>query len=193
MTEDHGLDREDLVRALFDAGADGILIVGEDGRVALANAACERLLGVASGGLAGRTVEDLVPEPFAQELREAFTARPPVRPTGRGGPELFARHADGRDIPVDISVTPLTVGGRRLAGCSIRDMRQHVHGPESLRVQTTALKSAANGIVITDRAGHCGEAGPLGYPWMFTWSTARTSSSAITMPCRRCGTPRAAR
>ena len=69
------------------------------------------------------------------------------------GLALFARHADGTELPVDISLAPLPVAGRRLFSCSIRDLRGRAHGPDSLRVQATALRSAANGIVITDAGG----------------------------------------
>jgi diguanylate cyclase (GGDEF)-like protein/PAS domain S-box-containing protein len=69
------------------------------------------------------------------------------------GLELAARHADGTELPVDIALTPLTVDGQRWAAATIRDMRGRAGTPETLRVQATALRSAANGIVITDRRG----------------------------------------
>jgi diguanylate cyclase (GGDEF)-like protein/PAS domain S-box-containing protein len=69
------------------------------------------------------------------------------------GLDLHARRADGREFPVDIALTPITVSGRRLVACAIRDQSRRMQAPESLRVQATALRSAANGVVITDRAG----------------------------------------
>ncbi len=67
------------------------------------------------------------------------------------GSDLFAQHADGSEIPVDISLTPISLGGRVYIVCSMRHHRARLS--ENIRVQTTALRSAANGIVITDRAG----------------------------------------
>ena len=66
---------------------------------------------------------------------------------------LCAKHVDGREIPVDISLTPIKLGDRRLAAAAIRDMRGRATEPDALRIQATALRSAANGIVITDRGG----------------------------------------
>jgi diguanylate cyclase (GGDEF)-like protein/PAS domain S-box-containing protein len=45
------------------------------------------------------------------------------------------------------------VKGRLFVACSLRDQRGTSRGPDALRVQATALRSAANGVVITDRAG----------------------------------------
>jgi diguanylate cyclase (GGDEF)-like protein/PAS domain S-box-containing protein len=47
----------------------------------------------------------------------------------------------------------MTVPGRTLVAWTIRDPSARMQSPEGLRVQATALRSAANGIVITDRDG----------------------------------------
>lgn len=143
-----------VISALFDAGADAVVVVDEAGRITLANAACERLLGHSPAALVGQPLAILVPERFREHARQhdAYMADPRPRGMGTGLP-LRARHADGGEVPVDIALTPLVVDGRRWAAAAIRDMRGRLHGPETLRVQATALRSAANGIVITDRAG----------------------------------------
>ncbi len=147
-------DRIELFRSLFESASDAILIVGADGRIVLANAECERLLGYSPSELSGMPVEVLIPARFANHPRQRseYAANPRPRLMGRGL-ELMARRADGQEIPVDISLTPANVSGQPLIACAIRDFRERSHGRESLRVQTTALRSAANGIVITDRAG----------------------------------------
>lgn len=146
------MDRDlDVYRALFEGTAEAIVVVDDGGEIILANPACRALLGYDAESLVGRSVESLVPVRFtghpARHLE--FLEHPRARPMGQGI-ELFARAADGRDVPVDISITPLVVGGRRLAGCVLR---RRLSSLDSLRVQATALRSAANGVVITDRVG----------------------------------------
>jgi len=143
-----------LFRGLFETASDAILVVDSAGLIALANSACGPLLGYDPVLLRGRAVDSLLPERFAGHARqrEGFHDRPSARPMGRGL-QLFARHADGREIPVDISLSPLNLPTGAFVACALRDQRTHAHGPEMLRVQATALSSAANGIVITDRAG----------------------------------------
>jgi diguanylate cyclase (GGDEF)-like protein/PAS domain S-box-containing protein len=143
-----------LFRTLFESAADAIVALDDRGIILLANAACARLLGHAPGELVGRSAEDLVPSRFVAHAahRARFTAEPRTRAMG-GGLALVALHRDGHEVPVDIALTPFEHGGRRVVFAALRDMRGSAYAGETLRVQATALRSAANGIVITDRAG----------------------------------------
>ncbi len=148
------IDDGSLFRALFESAADAIVVVDGSGTILLANAACGLLLRLDPASLRGRSVDTLVPERFRAhaELRKRFAVHPVARPMGRGI-QLFARRADGREIPVDISLSPFTLAGLSYVACAIRDQRGVSRGPDALRVQATALQSAANGVVITDRDG----------------------------------------
>ncbi len=141
-------------RALFDAAFDATVVVNDEGKIVLANPACLNLLGHSPAELFGRSVETLVPHRFQGHagLRNEYEAAPHARSMGQGI-ALYARHADGHDVPVDISLTPISTGSRRWTAAVMRDMRGRSHGVDALRVQATALRSAANGIVITDRSG----------------------------------------
>lgn len=141
-------------RALFDTAADALLVVDEQGRIALTNDACQRLLGYSHAELAGQPVELLVPQRFPGHTQEraGFMARPRPRSMGRGL-ALHARHRDGRDVPVDIPLTPVADGVQRWTSAPIRDLTGRAQGVDALRVHATALRSAANGVVITDHTG----------------------------------------
>ena len=148
------IDDGSLFRALFESAADAIVVVDGDGTILLANAACGALLRLDPATLPGRSVETIVPERFGKhvEHRKRFSAHPVARPMGRGI-QLYACRVDGREIPVDIALSPFTLAGLTYVACAIRDQRGASRGPDALRVQATALRSAANGVVITDRDG----------------------------------------
>ncbi|MEO8053657.1 MAG: diguanylate cyclase [Acidobacteriota bacterium] len=143
-----------IFRALFSSAADATVVVDDSGTIVLANPACGPLFGHDPAALTGRPVETLVPGRFGSHVRQRrhYAERPHPRPMGRGL-QLFALHADGREIPVDISLSPFTMEGCAYVACAIRDQRGTSRGPDALRVQATALRSAANGVVITDREG----------------------------------------
>jgi diguanylate cyclase (GGDEF)-like protein/PAS domain S-box-containing protein len=147
-------DPQALFRALFESVSDSIVVIDEEGRVVLANPACDRLLGYAPAELAGQMVEVLVPERFRghERYRAEYAKNPHPRPMGKGL-ALYALDAGGREVPVDIALAPIFVGGRHWAAAVLRDMRGRANGPETLRLQAAALRSAANGVVITDRTG----------------------------------------
>lgn len=141
-------------RTLFACTADATVVVDASGTIILANPACGPLFGEDPAALTGRLVEALVPGRFGSHARQRqnYAVRPLPRPMGRGL-QLFAHHADGREIPVDISLSPFTIEGHPYVACAIRDQRGTSRGPDALRVQATALRSAANGVVITDSEG----------------------------------------
>lgn len=148
------IDEATVFRVLYEATSDAVLVVDADGTIVLANNASATLLGEVPGTLAGQRVESFVPARFRDHGRHhaEFLAQPRARSMG-SGLELHARRADGREIPVDISLTPMTASGRPLVACTIRDLSRRILPPESVRIQATALRSAANGVVITDRTG----------------------------------------
>ncbi|MCE9578131.1 MAG: diguanylate cyclase [Deltaproteobacteria bacterium] len=131
-----------------------MLVVDDAGAIVLANAACAAMLGYGAGELRGRSVDLLVPPQTSDHAakRAGFHAQPRARAMG-AGLQLHALHADGTQVPVDIALTPLTIGPRRWVATLLRDLRGRPHGADAVRIQATALRSAANGIVITDRGG----------------------------------------
>jgi len=144
----------DLFHALFEATPDAIVIADRRGRIVHTNAAAAALLGYSEDDLVRMQIDDLVPVRFRDHARQRAGFHAEGRPRAMGrGLELFARHADGHDIPVDISLTTLRAHDPDLVACVIRDLRGRAHGLDNLRVQATALRSAANGIVITDVHG----------------------------------------
>lgn len=148
------LRTSELLQSLFEGSPDGIVIADERGIIQQANSACLELLGYAPRELEGQPIELLVPPRVDSHpaLRSAYQQRPRPRAMGTGL-DLTARHRDGREIPVDVSLTPLALADRTWVAATLRDLRRRAATGETLRVQATALRSAANGVIITDREG----------------------------------------
>lgn len=87
----------------------GVIVVGPDGRISDANAWMETLVGYSPDELVGTAVDALVPERYrethAVDLSRFFAA-PKVRQMGTSR-ELFALRKDGREIPVEIGLSPV--------------------------------------------------------------------------------------
>jgi PAS domain S-box-containing protein len=122
-------------RILLDAAPDAMLVVNGDGEVVAANPAAERLFGLFGDQFTGRIVESLIPERLRQRhklYRASFVSDPRSRPMG-AGLELFALRSDGRELPVDISLSPLTVDGETYTLVAIRDVAERRQAEEALR------------------------------------------------------------
>jgi PAS domain S-box-containing protein len=115
-------------RSVFEAAADGILVVSTDGRIVEANAESYRQFGYEDGELIGRSIEILVPERLAdghERMREAYHSGPRARAMGIGM-ELRGRRNDGSEFPVEISLSPQGRNGTAYVVCVVRDMTERM-------------------------------------------------------------------
>jgi len=97
---------------IVELAPDAVLVVDERGRIDLANRAAEEMFGYDRDSLTGLDVNALVPEgrrDAHRAHRARFAATPQTRPMGVGL-DLWARHADGSEFPVEISLSPVTFG-----------------------------------------------------------------------------------
>ena len=120
----------------------GMIMVGQDGRITMANAQTEKLFGYQRDELIGKPVEMLVPERFRHHHaahRERFSTAPVVRPMGTGQ-ELFARRKDGTEFPVEIALSPALPSAGRLVLATIVDISLRREAEESLRLSQLELR-----------------------------------------------------
>lgn len=119
------LSSQDIIE-IFRAAPDGILVIDASGRVIASNPAARRLFGYEGKDLAGCDVESLVPGRFRAEhaaQRELYAAEPRARPMGIGL-ELLGLRADGSEIPVEISLSPLVSPEGLRVICTVRDVTE---------------------------------------------------------------------
>jgi PAS domain S-box-containing protein len=129
----HPLSRD--CRILLDAAPDAMLVVNGEGEIVVANPAAEKLFELFGDEFSGRTVESLIPERLRQRhkvYRASFVSDPRARAMG-AGLELFALRSDGSEVPVDISLSPLTVDGETYTLVAIRDVTERRRAGEALR------------------------------------------------------------
>ncbi len=126
---------EERYRALMDSAPDAMVIADANGRIVLVNSRVESLFGYSRAELLGQPVEVLLPERFRGSHpahRRAYAAVPVVRPMG-ANIELYARHRDGSEFPVEISLSPVpTPTGLQIAS-TIRDATDRKRVLEALR------------------------------------------------------------
>jgi PAS domain S-box-containing protein len=112
-------------RALLESVADATVIVNEAGEIVLINSATEKLFGYSREELLGHSVKRLIPTGFQEKQPEQRQVRfgvSRVRPEGAGF-ELYALRKDGRELPVEISLTPLETEDGAYIAAAIRDIR----------------------------------------------------------------------
>jgi PAS domain S-box-containing protein len=117
-------DGEARIKAILGNAVDGIITINERGVMEEVNPAACTIFGYEPGEMLGQTVNMLMPAPYRREHDSYMRA---YRHTGQGkiigiGRETKGLRKDGTIIPIDLSVSEVSLSGRRLYTGLIRDI-----------------------------------------------------------------------
>ena len=133
-----------LFHGFLDAAPDAVVIIDGDGVIVQVNSQTEKLFGYRREELLGCPLEVLMPERFRGAhagKRRTFTADPQPRSMCRGLNRCGLR-SDGREFPIDISLSPLPSETGTLIASTIRDMTAQRSLEDQLRERTLELEEA---------------------------------------------------
>ena len=100
---------EEQFHLMSDAAPNGMMMVDQEENIVLINPQIEKIFGYTQEELIGQTLEILVPDRFKAEHPvhvKHFFAHPSARQLGAGR-DLFGRHKNGAEIPVEIGLNPI--------------------------------------------------------------------------------------
>jgi PAS domain S-box-containing protein len=138
----------DSFRAFLEAVSDAVVIINREGMIVQVNAQTEHLFGYRREELIGHAVEVLVPERLRDKHvadRAVYFAEPRVRPMDVHL-DLSGRRKDGREIPVEISLSPLRSGEQMLVVSTIRDLSERRRAEARLRKLEARYRTLVEGI-----------------------------------------------
>lgn len=113
-----------LYAAVFDTAVDGILTIDDRGVILTMNQAAEQIFGVSAASMVGDNVSALMPEPDSSAHDGYIRA---YLETGERkiigiGREVQGRRATGELFPMDLAVSEVVLGKRRIFTGLVRDL-----------------------------------------------------------------------
>ena len=130
-------DSEERIRAVLSTAADGIITITGAGVIESVNPAAESIFGYDSQQLIGQKINVLMPEPYRSEHdkyieRYVRTGQARIIDIGR---EVVGQRKDGTVFPLDLAVSEVWLGERRLFTGILRDVTQRKEAEETLARQ----------------------------------------------------------
>lgn len=111
-------------RGLLESAPDAIIIINNKGEIQIVNIQVENQFGYKREELQGQSVETLIPERYRlkhEGQRAQFFSNPATRSMG-AGLELFGLHKNGKEFPVEISLSPIELPDGLYVSVAIRDI-----------------------------------------------------------------------
>ena len=145
MAETQLLESEARTRAILAAAVDAIIIIDASGTIESLNTAAEKLFGYAAPEMVGQNVKMLMPTPYRVEhdgyLRNYTTTG--VKKIIGIGRQVVGLRKSGETFPMELAVSEVQTGGRRLFTGIVRDITERMRIERSLQEKNIELEHAS--------------------------------------------------
>lgn len=126
QTADELREHEARISAILDTTVDGIITIDEQGRIESFNKAAESIFGYQAEEVLGENVKLLMPPPYQDEhdsyIRNYLdTGHRKIIGIGR---EVLGQRKDGSTFPIDLAVSEVDFGHRRIFTGLVRDITE---------------------------------------------------------------------
>lgn len=141
---------EEKFRAISSTVLDALIMVDDSGTLVYWNPAAERILGYSADEAIGQPMHELLaPQRYRQAAIQGFDA---FRSTGQGPVigrtiEVEALHQDGREIPIELSISALKLNGQWHAVGILRDISERKHAEQEMRLLASIVESSDDAIL----------------------------------------------
>lgn len=146
-------DSQARLAAIVDSASDAIVSTDIEGRISLLNPAAERIFGVDAGALLGQPLDQLLPEGerafHGAQLRRFAGSGVSRRAMGAG--HVQGRHASGRLLELEASISHARVHGQSVFTAILRDVTDRVGQQRALELTRVQLAQLTQRLLAQEK------------------------------------------
>lgn len=138
----------EMLDALFLNATEGIVVVERSGKIVMVNPKAESMFGYSSDDLLGQSIEKLIPTRFHSKhvpQREQYSSNPHPRAMGKGI-DLFASTKDGREFPVEVSLSHFSTADGDFVMSFIIDITERKRQESQLKMSSERLQQTTEAL-----------------------------------------------
>ena len=160
VSEKDATDKEQHIRTVVDNVGEGIITLNEEGMIESFNSAASLIFGYAANEAVGLSIKALMP-PEMHDPHDAGMKRylqvGATHVIGRKSVELPGLHKNGAVFQLELTITDMRVGDRRLFVGIVRDITQRKQAETALLLEKERLRvtlgSIGDAVISTDTDG----------------------------------------
>ena len=157
QVEDALYESRAQLAGIIESAMDGIITIDSEQRILLFNVASERIFGCSASEAVGEPIDRFIPAQFHDTHREHICRSGKTGVTNRNkgtSSVLTGLHANGKEFPIEASISQIEVKGQKLYTVILRDITEHKQAEEKLLASEVRYRrlfeAAKDGILILD-------------------------------------------
>lgn len=138
-------ESQEKMRAIVENTVDGLITINERGVIETYNVACEKIFGFTPEEVIGQNVKILMPEPYHSEhdgYLKGYKKTGDAKIIGIGR-EVKGKRKDGSTFPIDLSVSEVELGNKKLFSGIVRDITERKQTEKALKQSNEELERFA--------------------------------------------------
>jgi len=144
---------QEIFNILLESISQGVIIVDEHQVIIEVNKSAAKTFGYPKNELIGQSLNFLIPKEYHTNHTshfKGFIKEGKSRKMGEETMELFGIQKNGNTFPVKIELNPFSIYNKPYTMAIINNLSEKKKIKKKLMLKNKALKSASNGIIITD-------------------------------------------
>ena len=142
-------ESDDQLRAMVASAMDAIISIDNEGRIVVFNPAAQNMFGYSAEEVIGEPLDLLLPDRFRavhERNVAAFGQSGVITRAKKAHMEIVGLRADGKEIPLESTITQVTIGGRTQFTAILRDISERRRAEIELQESNRQLRELASSL-----------------------------------------------